>query len=232
MQQIFSRSQFPPGGWEFYQPQTKWAAPTPKSSTFDQTVVLIIKHRLANPALTVRYGLATDVVTVGNELEAYTRARLGMAPALVPGTGGPGVPKPKAPTSQPQMSGHVQAAVAVVKKMAAGAALLLEWEESGMPAEPPEVSANRAAVCADCPKNEKGKSLTEYFTVPAADTIHKRFRRLLEMQLTTPHDERLNVCQACLCPLKLKVHTPMELIQKRLKPEQRAELDPRCWILK
>ena len=51
------------------------------------------------------------------------------------------------------------------------------------------------------------------------------------MDLKTSKDAELNVCQACLCPLKLKVHTPMSLIQKRLKPEQRAELDPKCWIL-
>lgn len=230
MDQTLSRSQFPPGGREFYQPQSKWSAPTPKSSTFDQTVVLIIKHRLANPAMVVRFGLATDAVSVGNELEAYTRARLGMSPPVTPGA--PGLPKMKAPTAVPQLSGAVQQAVAVVKKMASGAALLLEWEESGMPAEPAEVSAARALICSDCPKNDKGKSITEYFTVPAADNIHKRFQRLFSMNLTTPHDPALNVCQACLCPLKLKVHTPMALIQKRLKPEQRAELDPRCWILK
>lgn len=230
MDQNLSRSQFPPGGWEFYQPQTRWSAPTPKSSTFDQTVVLIIKHRLANPAMVVRYGLKTDAGSVGAELEAYTRVRLGMAPATPPG--GAAVPKMQAPIAVPQLSGPVQQAVAVVKKMAAGASLLLEWEESGMPAEPAEVAAARAFICSDCPKNDKGKSITEYFTVPAADNIHKRFQKLFAMNLTTPHDAALNVCQACLCPLKLKVHTPMILIQKRLKPEQRAELDPRCWILK
>lgn len=74
-----SRSQFPSGGWQFCQPQTNWCAPTPVSSTFDQTVDLIRKHRLANPAITSKHSLATDFGSVAAELEAFTRTRLGMA---------------------------------------------------------------------------------------------------------------------------------------------------------
>lgn len=220
-----SRSQIPPGGWQFYQPQTRWSAPTPIASTFDQTVNLIIKHRLSNPAMIVRHNLATDAVTVGNELESFTRTRLGLGPASPP--------KLPPPPAAPQLSGAVQQAVAAVKKLAAGTALLMEWDESGLPPVASSVSESRAAVCAGgCPKNEKGKSLSEYFTVPASNMIRRRFERLEQLELKTSHDAELNVCQACLCPLRLKVHTPMELILKRLKPEQRAELDPRCWILK
>lgn len=219
-----SRTQTPPGGWQFYQPQTKWSAPTPIASTFDQTVILIIKHRQANPAVTVKNNLSTDKAVVGNELEEFTRARLNLGPAVLP--------KTMPPAATPSMSGAVQGAVAAVKKIAAGAALLMEWDESGLPPEPAAVAEARAAICDGCPKNDKGKSLTEYFTVPVANLAQKRFQRLQELNLTTSHDAELNVCQACLCPLRLKVHTPMQLILKRLKPEQRAELDPRCWILK
>jgi|SRR6516164_570380 len=89
-----SRSEFPPQGWMFFQPQTGWSAPTPKASTFDQTVILIQKHRLANPAVTVKHNLATDTESIAKELEAYTRTRLGLpdasmspaqAAAMVPG---------------------------------------------------------------------------------------------------------------------------------------------------
>lgn len=218
-----SRSQFPPGGWQFYQPQTGWNAPSPKSSTFDQTVVLIIKHRLANPALLVKHKWSTDPASVANELETYTRMRLGI----------PASPKSTPPAvSAPPMPGAVQASVAAVKKLAAGVAVLMDWEESGLPPEPPDVSEARAVICSDCPKNDKYKSITEFFTVPTAAMIKRRFERLQAMKLTTTRDNELNVCQACLCPLQLKVHTPAELIKKRLKPEQKVELDPRCWILK
>jgi hypothetical protein len=221
----FSRSQFPPGGWEFFNPSTGWSAPTPKGSTFDQTVNLIIKHRLANPAATVKHRLSTDIATVGNELENYTRARIGL-PAM-----GSELPKMTPPATLPSMSGAVLGAVAAVKKMAAGVGFLLEWEESGLPPVGEDVSEKRAGICVDCPKNEQGKSLTEIFTVPAAAMIQRKYERLEQMQLKTSHDVNLKVCQACLCPLRLKVHAPMELILKRLKPEQRAELDTRCWIL-
>lgn len=223
-----SRSQFPPGGWEFFQPQSKWSAPTPKSSTFDQTVILIIKHRQSNGAMTVKHRLPTDVAAVGNELENYTRMRLGI-PLI-----GADLPKMMPPASVPAMSGAVRGVVAEVKKIAAGAALLMEWEESGLPPVVRELAETRAGICADCPKNEKGKSLSEWFTVPVADMARRRFQRLHELNLTTASDAELNVCTACLCPLKLKVHSPGELILKRLKPEQRAELNqsnPRCWIL-
>ena len=217
----FSRSQFPPGGWEYYQPQTNWSPPTPKGSTFDQTVILIIKHRMANPAMIVKHNLSTDPAVVGDELENYTRARLGIMP----------MGKSTPPPSTPYLSGAVQAGVAAVKKLAAGAAILMEWDESGMPPVAAELSEKRAGICSTCPKNSTGKSLTEFFTVPLAELTRRRFERLQQLNLTTSHDDKLNVCEACLCPLALKVHAPMELILKRLKPEQRAELDPRCWIL-
>lgn len=218
-----SHTQTPPGGWQFYQPQTKWSAPNPIANTFDQQVTNIIKHRLANPATTVQFKLATDFNSVAAELDSYTRTRLGM-PAL-------SFPKPMPPPSVPQLSAVAQAGVAAVKKIAAGAALLMEWEESGMPPVDASLSQKRADICATCPKNEQGKSLTDYFTGPLSEKMRARFARLFAMNLTTTQDDKLQVCSACLCPLRLKVHTPMELITKRLKPEQRAELDPRCWIL-
>jgi hypothetical protein len=89
-----SRSQTPSGGWIFTQPQTNWSAPTPIASTFDQTVILIIKHRLANPAVTASHNLPTDKAAVGAELETFTRARLGMSPV--------GSPDPPAPGTTPK----------------------------------------------------------------------------------------------------------------------------------
>lgn len=219
-----SHTQTPPQGWSYYQPQTRWTLPNPVSVTFDQAVMLIIKHRQANPAITIQFRLATDFNSVAAELDAYTRTRLGMPPISVP--------KPTPPPAVPQLSGAVQAGVAAVKKIAAGAALLMEWEESGMPPASQAISQDRANTCVTCPKNEQGKGLTDYFTGPLSEKLRARYARLFALNLTTTHDDKLNVCSACLCPLRLKVHTPIELILKRLKPEQRAELDPRCWILK
>jgi len=40
------------------------------------------------------------------------------------------------------------------------------------------------------------------------------------------------VCEACLCPMKAKVHVPIHHIKKHMKPEVQAKLDLRCWITK
>lgn len=87
-----SHSQIPPGGWQFVQPQTGWAAPTPISSTFDQTVVLIRNHRLANGALTAKHNLSTDPAAIAKELDAFTRTRLGIGDIFSAPVGSGGTP--------------------------------------------------------------------------------------------------------------------------------------------
>jgi len=219
-------SEIPPGGWQFHQPQTGWSVANPVGYTHDQVVTMIIKHRRANPAIALKHKLSLDPTQVSQELISYQQAR-GALPATP-------IPKPMPPSGSPFLPGAVAGAVSTVKKLASGAAALLEWEEAGMPHVTPEVASARAALCALCPKNQQGKSLTEYFTVPIADLFNKRFQKLQSMNLTTPYDGTLNVCQACLCPIRTKVWFPPELVLKRLKPEQKPELnqaDPRCWIL-
>lgn len=228
MNASFSRSQFPPNGWEFYQSQTGWHAPMPKAMTFDQTVIAIIKHRMQNGALVARHNLSLDPATVGNELENYTRARLGMD--LM----GAGVPKPNPQQPLPQA---VVGAVEGLKRTAYGAAAPLEWLRSGREAVPSEQSARRAAVCTGgeggekCPCNGS-PNLAQWFTVKAQQLLQLELERRLDLKLSTPFDENLGVCSACLCPMKLKVHTPTDIILKHMKPEVRKDLDPRCWILK
>lgn len=220
-------SQIPPGGWQFHEPATGWWAPHPIGHTFDQQVNNIIKHRLANPAITAKHKLATDAGTVGTQLIQFQQKRGALSPDPLP--------KLTPPASSPQMSGAVKQAVAVVRKMAAGAALLMEWEEAGLPHVDQKVAEERAATCVKCPKNEKGKALTDIFTVPVASMIKKKMERLNEMNLHTSFDSQLATCQACLCPMRTKVWMPTELVLKRLKPDQKAELqpdNPKCWILK
>lgn len=206
-------------------PQTGWSVPSPVAQTHDQAVTLIIKHRLANPAIVAKHKLSTDFSTVSTELIKFQQAR-GALPADV-------APKMTPPAS-PRMSEAVQASVAVVKKMAAGMATLLEWDEAGMPHVDQSLAESRASVCAVCPKNDQTKSVREQFTDFVADRFNARFKRLDELNLRTAHDAKLKTCQACLCPMRTKVWFPAELVLKRLKPETKSELNqanPRCWIL-
>ena len=214
------RDTIPPGGWQWHQPQSGWSAPTPVGSTFDQTVTLIIKHRRANPAMTQQHKLSLDPAAVAGELETYTARRLGL-------------PDPKReppPATRQSLSGAVVAAVDNVKKLAAGAALLFEWEQSGEPPVSVELANHRAAICVDCPKNSK-EGLARWFTVPVSETIRRQFEKLHKLSLTTPSDAKLGTCAACVCPLPMLVHTPLHLKLKRMTPEVRADLDPRCWQL-
>lgn len=219
-------TQVPPGGWQFHEPSTGWWAPHPIGYTLDQQTNNVIKHRLANPAMVAKFKLATDFESVKREVIRFQQKRGALE--------GDPLPKLTPPRSTPQLSGAVKQAVAVVRKMAAGAALLMEWEESGLP-HVSEVTANeRASICTTCPKNEKGKALTDIFTVPVANMIKKKMERLNDLNLHTAYDSELATCQACLCPMRTKVWMPTELVLKRLKPEQIAELQPekpKCWIL-
>lgn len=79
MSVLRDRNMFPPGGWQFYQPQTGWKIPTPTGQSFVKSVDLIIQHRLNNPAL----GLSTDVIAVSDELDRFTCLRLENDPIFV-----------------------------------------------------------------------------------------------------------------------------------------------------
>jgi hypothetical protein len=193
----------------------------PKAYTFDRTVQEIIKHRLGNPAMIVKHKLSVDTVTVGNELENYTRLRLGQ-PQI-----GEGVPKQNPQQPLPPV---VVGAVEGLKRTAYGAAPLIEWLSSGGQAVATELSSKRAGICAGCPRNEP-PDWSKFFTVKASEMIGAEIQRRNDLKLSTPFDDKLGLCTACLCPMKLKVHTPLEIILKHLRPEIRAELDPRCWIL-
>lgn len=220
-------SQIPPGGWQYHQAQTGWSVPTPTGYTHDQVVNMIIKHRLSNPAIVAKYSLSTDPGTVSLELIKFQQIRGALPPDTIPKLTPP-------PVNPPRLVGAVQDAVAAVKKLAAGGSALYEWEELGYPHVEPSVAASRAATCAICPKNQQGRSLTEYFTVPVAELYNKRFQKLQEMKLSTPDDDKLAVCQACLCPMRTKIWFPNDLLKKRLLPEQKPllnQINPRCWQL-
>lgn len=215
----------PPGGWQWYQSQTGWHMPTPVGLTHDQAVNILIKHRKANLAIVQKHKLPLDFASVSRELVQFQQAR-GALPRSPD-------PKPSPSPSQPHLAGAVAVVVGKIKKLASGAAVLMDWEESGLPPEPAEVSGARAAVCVTCPKNDR-EGFTKYFTGPIAENIRARLGRLHAMNLTTPVDAQLGTCSACICELKLKVHTPASLIVKHLKPEVRADLNqdnPRCWQL-
>lgn len=209
----------PPGGWQFFEPHTGWWIPNPVSVTLSQASTLLVQHRLSNLAITTKFNLLTNLDLVKEEIKTYTRKRLGVVEPTA-------LPKSQSRRPLPQV---VAEGVAGVKLAAAGGALLLEWEESGQPPVREDIAEHRASVCASCPRNGQG-DYTRWFTVPISEMVRKRIQRLHAMKLATKFDERLGVCEACLCPLKLKVHTPLDIIHRHLRPEAKAKLWEQCWI--
>lgn len=218
------RHTFPAGGWIFLQPQTGWRAPTPTSSTFDQTVRLIRQHRLGNPAAVAKYKLATDVTAIEYELENYTRARLHMKAATPP-------PPKTLPSSRPAgVVGVVAEAgknlVGDIIRASQGTAVVLDWLRSGGAPVSQELANERAATCAACPQNQPGR----WFTTNPAEIIKETLEARKDLKLETPSDAKLQSCQICKCLNRLKVWCPMPHIMKATKPHILAEFPNSCWI--
>ena len=216
----FSRSEFPPNGWIFHDPRTNFTAPSPKSTTFDGTVQLIIKNRMANGAMVVRHKLAIDPVGVGKELEIFTRRRLG-------------IPDPAPPTPPamllPGLSNAVVGSVEGIKKLAAGAIILLSFEQSGLAAVDAATANDRANKCTTCPKNNRSK-FEEWRQLPVAITLTAKTPRLSSAKLTATKESELGLCDALFSPCARLAHIPLEFIEKKAKAEFKAQLDQNCWI--
>lgn len=228
MPRLVSRQKQVPFGFKFHQPQTGWRSR--QFASFDRIVQDLIKHRLANPAITAKFNLATDYDNVANEVDEYNALRCekmrwfeyiqGRTPQPAGGQAAV-IPFRERPPIRRQ---------GVFGKVAAGALVLVEWVKSKEEAVPKEKSTARAKTCAVCPLNEQG-DWTSFFTVAVSEKIREELQKARAWDLTTEFDEKLKVCMACSCPLPLKVHIPIERILSRIPEESKADLAPDCWIL-
>jgi len=220
---LINRHEFPNKGWIYRQIQTGWVNPMPLARTFDQTVEDIIKHRLKNDAITKKHKLATDFDTVANELELYTMKRIGMDTS----------PKIQAPAQS--WAKRVGAVAAGLNNLRVGATNLLAWSDSGK-VVPSEVADARALICTAgapgekrCPMNGTGDWKT-MFTEPAAEMIKNQLSAKNAMKLATKYDASLGVCEACACPLPLKVWAPLEYALRKMSKETKDKLPEWCWL--
>jgi len=56
--------------------------------------------------------------------------------------------------------------------------------------------------------------------------------KLEERKLTTTSDDKIQICEVCTCPLRLKVHTPLKFINAHLDDDVLRDLERvhGCWI--
>jgi hypothetical protein len=234
MLRLRSRQNSPVGGFIFVDAAI---SPDPiQTWDFQSLVKQVASRRAANP----RFGLSTDLNVIAAEVDLANAQRMlsirGADSFIVQDTegGAANFPTPLRKSAP---------GAAVAERMMAGAGILLDWLGSGGKPVSNELANQRAEVCANrgpdpdhpgqflkCPQNQAGE-WTKWFTVPAAAVIQRQIEKRHEMKLETAYDSTLGICAACSCPLKLKVHTPIEHIKSKMPEEQRAKLDNLCWIL-
>lgn len=220
-----------PNGLKFLQPETNWQPQ--RYASFTTIVTALISHRRRHPDLVKAKNWSLDPNVVADEVDAFNAgicARMNWNDYIMSDEGAAPAPKPQALLSKEKE--QIAVAASRAKKIWTGVRTLNEWIDSGTPPVETERSEIRASICAKCPKNGQG-DFTSWFTKPASDMIAKQLERLKGMKLSTPLDDKINICDVCLCPLKLKVHTPINYITTHLTPEVRAELAkvPNCWIV-
>jgi hypothetical protein len=231
MYHLTSRALQIPNGFKFIQPETGFQ--TSRFASFSTVVNAVISHRKANPALVAKHNWFTDYDSVAEEVDRYNAAlcaAMGWTKYIMASPGDAPIPKSKAPSPSDQK--QVAAVAGRVTKIWSGVKTLSDWIDSGAPPVSKSVSEARAAKCVECPMNGKG-DFTSWFTKPAAAAIASQVEKLKDLKLQTSHDAKINVCEACLCPLKLKVHTPFPFIRTHLSDQVVNELRkaPSCWIM-
>src|SRR5262245_35437368 len=231
MPRMKSRQMPPPTGegWVYYDPISRWKSPPWQS--FDQLAQLLSDYRTAHKDAYARAGLPIDFESCAEAVDQYNAnlcARMGWSHLIDPG--GPD-PNSSAPQRQTGIQKLV-AAVGQVNQLVKGYKALKDWKQSEDPPVPAEMSEARAATCVQCPQNQPG-NFTDFFTIPLSEAIHKDIEEAQQRGLKTTHDTKLHVCKACLCPLQLKVHTPIQYIAEAMTEEAKAKLreGKNCWIL-
>lgn len=232
MLRLKDRQRQVPNGFSFYLPEVKWKSPS-NFPSFNVVADGLQRVVAANAYLAARNKWPTDRKGIEDWVDLYNAtvcARMGWDDYIVNDQGS-SIPK-SSPHHQQQTLQNLASAAARAKELVAGAKTLTEWLDSGEPPVSSELSTHRAIVCTQCPKNEVG-DFTRWFTVPAAELIRRKVEKAQQRKMTTPRDELLHVCTACGCPLRLKVHVPIEWIRKRETPEviEKLKAGNNCWVI-
>lgn len=223
-----SRNNHPPGGFQWYQPETKWSLKG--GLPFSMSVDAIVRHRRANPAI----GLSTDPSTVSEELDAYTCARLHNDPDWCE-TQKKTLTVPSQSSSllsaHPEVNAQLAAASVVERahQVSQGISTLASWIGHGANPVSQSEADRRAFICVACPVNVRG-SLAESVIGGIADAIRTTVGLKNHLKLKTQADGRLGTCDACGCHLPLKVWVPADEIRKSLTEEILGECSPQCWM--
>lgn len=107
------------------------------------------------------------------------------------------------------------------------------WIEFLGPEQEPvalEIATRRASVCAKCPLNRPAKGWIDTISTAAAKATKEYFHIRDALELRVEGEEKLGICDACWCPLKLKIWMPIKHIIDHTPEEVLADLHKDCWI--
>lgn len=227
MSEEIRRDKFPSsGGWLYRQPQFgDWKNPMALVG-FDASVKAIQQARQRNRALSAKHNLSTDYEAIAAELIEYNRLIRGISP---PATSFFQPSRNRRPGGAPVAAGSSW--FRRLSQLGTGIATISDLKRSGRDPVLNDVAERRAAVCVGCPKNLPG-DLLSIFTKPIANLVRAQIEDKTKLKLQTTLDDKLGVCDACGCPMKLKIWFGIDVILAHIKKPEYDSLDPRCWILK
>ena len=118
-----------------------------------------------------------------------------------------------------------------IPEMAHGAYVLTKWVGSGHLPVPAWKAVRRALVCEKCENNRSATGWKDRVTAEAAKTVKAIFKYKDNAHLKVPNEDKIGVCSACDCPLKLKVWIPLDVIWDNTPETELAKFAKGCWIL-
>lgn len=220
------RNRFPPGSFIFYEAKTNWTSPA--HIGFNDTVEAIRQHRLANPG---RFDWATDSDSIAAELDSFTESRLRQTYGSKADSYLMGAPATAQSFPWPilrQRKGVGENAAGAKTK--SGVGTILSWLGDGLRPTDQATTTKRAETCSVCPLNVHLEGLAKAVGT-VGEFLHMVMSAKSDLKLSTPFDDKLFQCSACLCHIPVKIWVPAEHIRKGMTPEVKAALDPRCWQL-
>lgn len=224
-----STSKWPPGGWQYKEPVSGWAAPN--GLTFDGLVRKVIEHRLGNP----RYGLSTEWEAVSWDIQLQNAQRIHFHPdywdADLAKKKLKVSPLPPVSRAKSGLFASLAKLVRSIKQTSDGARILTDWLGDGAMPVCPEKAQARANVCETCPKNKPSEGYSR-LTAEVAQAIKEQVEVKNKLNLKLSNEDTLGTCEACGCHLGLKPWVPLPYLEQTLDEEDEKELDPRCWVRK
>lgn len=209
-----------PGGFQFRIPEIGFIAPPYQS--FDTLVNTVHRVVNANAALAKKNGwpLGREGVALWvDRVQATICHQNGWNDYI---TTAKDIDPPKYP---PPPGAHPAEVVA------AGVKSLVSWFGAGARPVVKKLAQERADTCEKCEFNRPG-DLGNWFSRSVSELIRSQVGVFKGMSLTATNDDKLGICDLCECPIKLKIHVPMEHIEKNMLAGVWPMLPEYCWMKK